>query len=162
MHSLAYFYFVFLLHFVGFGTLEILCLLFKCQSIHHEMIHPASKQWPSQADRAKAGQHGNIIKAKRRRKTDVDRPSQTLTPRFKSGTCCHCSLALRPPATQKFVTTLSGSFWAFLISSDFYFYPAPILLCPLPRPCSAQQTASFLCHLSSIYSITVLILPVCL
>lgn len=31
------------------------------------MIHPASKQWPSQAGRAtsKTGQHGNIIKPKR-------------------------------------------------------------------------------------------------
>lgn len=134
--------------------LRELCLLFfNAQSIRHEMIHLASKPWPSQADRAtsKACQHGNIIKAKRwlRKTKTKDRQWQALSDHNTSLQISHWLLLAcvkRPPTTKKFVTTLSRSLWAFLISSDFY--PALIHLCRSSRPGSARLTASSRCHLS--------------
>lgn len=126
----------------------------------HEMIHPASKQWPSQADgvKSEAAWHENIIKATRwwwksKSRQTVDGLCRTSSNQAPASAC----LRKRSPAIKNFVTALSTSLWAFLIS--FYFYPALIHLYWSSCTGSAHQAASSLHHLSSIYSIRLLLLP---
>ena len=142
------------------------------QSIHCKTIRPALKQWPSQTDRAmsKAGRQRNIIKAKKwwRKANAKDRWWQDTSDLNTAPQIRHLLLLLlllllrqSPPAARKFVTRLSGSLWAFLISSDFYFYPHLINLCRSSHSGSGRHTASSRCHLFSAHTICVPLPHVC-
>lgn len=124
-------------------------------------LQPLSSDLRKLAVTSNAGWHWNIIKGMSWRwKTDSVGPCQRSTPRFKSDTCCCCSPPKKAAATKKFVTTLSKSLWAFLISSDLYFYPTFNHFCQSYYGLT-HQTASPHCHLFSTQSIYVLLRPKC-
>lgn len=98
--------------------------------------------------RQKLANRGDIIKAKRwwwkheatDRPTASGRSCQTSTPSLQ---ITHL-LSLLASKARKFVTRLSRSLWASLISSDVYTL---IHLCPSSGPGSANQIDSSLCLL---------------
>lgn len=92
---------------------------------------------------------------KLRQKTDSNRPCQPSTPRFKSDTCC-CSFASKAPGNQEVCYHVVK----VALSLPNKLKPHPPLSIVLPR--FLRLTAPPLCHLSSIHSICVLFLPVCL
>lgn len=96
------------------------------------MIHPASKQWPHETDRAtaKADQQRKIIRAKKwwSQKTGSDWTCQTSTPCFKSETCC-CPPAWMSPGNRqvcyhvvKVPLSFTNELWLLLLAS-----PCPAL-----------------------------------
>lgn len=136
--------------FIFFKWTVLIFLFLK--SIHPDMFHPASEQWPSEADRAAstAGLQGNIIKAKRLKKYGG---RQTATSRVRPRHLSSNQTPAAPPSkARKFVTTLSKSLWASLITSDFLHFPGPRPSIILLRLCYSSSC----CHLLSVPSICVL------